>query len=350
MLRGNARVETELFRGFQFGGSRAALFAQRDEFACLVAVQRLRHRMIGRNSDEAGAENRVGPRRIDRQFLAIRQVEAELQPLALADPVFLHQPDLVGPVFEAVQPFEQFFGKVGDLEEPLRQLALLDLGAAAPALAVDHLFIGQHGHVDRVPIDLAFLAIDEARFVEIDEQRLLVAVIIRLAGGQFAAPVEREAQPLQLRFHVFDIGAGPAAGVDALFHRRVFGRHAEGVPAHGVQNFVPDRLLVARQHVAHRVIAHVADVDAPRRIGKHLEHVALGLGGIAVGAEGLRLVPRILPARIGAGRIETGIAAHRQPRLRILPAIGRRFSGQRPPMPAQVSPSLRGAVRGPSSG
>ena len=43
---------------------------------------------------------------------------------------------------------------VGDLEEPLRQLALLDHGAGAPAAAVDHLLVGQHRLVDRVPVDL----------------------------------------------------------------------------------------------------------------------------------------------------------------------------------------------------
>ncbi len=310
VLGGDPGIETQLLGGFEFGRRGAALLAFGDEGAGLVAVDRLRDRMVGGNCDEARPEDRVGPRGIDRQRVAIRQIESEFEPLGLADPVFLHQPDLVGPVLEAAEPFEQLFGEIGDLEEPLVQLALLDLGAAAPALPVDHLFIGEHGHVDRVPIDLAFLAIDEARFVEIDEQRLLVPVVIGFAGRQLARPVKREAEALQLRLHVFDIVAGPAARVDALFHRRIFGGHAEGVPAHRVQHLVPHRLLVARQHVAHRVIAHMADMDAPRRIGEHLEHVALGLGGSAIRAESLRLFPRALPVRIGAGGIETGFAAH----------------------------------------
>jgi hypothetical protein len=66
-----------------------------------------------------------------------------------------------------------------------------------------------------------------------------VAVVFRLAGRDLAAPVEREAQALQLRLHVGDVVARPAAGVDALFHGGIFGRHAEGVPAHRVQHLKP---------------------------------------------------------------------------------------------------------------
>ena len=35
--------------------------------------------------------------------------------------------------------------------------------AGAPAAAVDHLLVGEHGLVDRVPVDLGGLAVDEAR-------------------------------------------------------------------------------------------------------------------------------------------------------------------------------------------
>src|SRR3989304_5758330 len=41
------------------------------------------------------------------------------------------------------------FGIVRNLEEPLRQLALLDLGPRAPAAPIDHLLIGEHGVIDR---------------------------------------------------------------------------------------------------------------------------------------------------------------------------------------------------------
>jgi hypothetical protein len=47
-------------------------------------------------------------------------------------------------------------------------------------------------------LTVASLRVDEARRVEVEEQRLFLAVIIGLAGRQLAAPVEREADPLQL--------------------------------------------------------------------------------------------------------------------------------------------------------
>src|SRR5690606_26099271 len=93
--------------------------------------------------------------------------------------------------------------------------------------------------------------------------------------------------------------------MDALFHRRVLRRHAERIPAHRVQHFVPGHPLVAGQHVAHRIVAHVADVDAPRWIGEHLEDVALRLIAGAVRFEAARFVPCTLPSPVGVRRIET---------------------------------------------
>jgi hypothetical protein len=49
-----------------------------------------------------------------------------------------------------------------------------------------------------IPIHLALLAVNETRFEEVEKQRLLVAVIIGIAGRHLATPVEREADPLQL--------------------------------------------------------------------------------------------------------------------------------------------------------
>ena len=50
-------------------------------------------------------------------------------------------------------------------------------------LAVDDLLVGEHGHVDRVPVHLGLLAVDEPGGKEIEEQPLLVLVV---AGSQVA--------------------------------------------------------------------------------------------------------------------------------------------------------------------
>ena len=122
MARARPGVEAELLGGLELGGGGPAALAQRDEFlrGRIVLRRGLRDRVIRRHRHEARPEDRIGPRGVDRQLLAGRQFERELQPLRAADPVLLHQPDLVGPALELAQPLKQLLGEIGDLEEPLR--------------------------------------------------------------------------------------------------------------------------------------------------------------------------------------------------------------------------------------
>ena len=48
----------------------------------------------------------------------------------------------------------------GDAKFDARQLALLDKRAGSPAASVDDLLVGEHGLVDRVPVDVRLLAFD----------------------------------------------------------------------------------------------------------------------------------------------------------------------------------------------
>ena len=190
-----------------------------------------------------------------------------------------------------------------DLEVPLRELAPLHGRAGTPALAFDHLLVGQNGVVDGIPVDPGLLAVSETGVPEVEEHLLLVAVVAWIAGRELTAPVERQAHRFELRLHGGDILVGPLLGVDLLFHGGVFGRQAERIPAHGVQHVEAPGALVAGDHVALRVIAHVAHMDAPRRIGEHFEHIVLGLGPIHDGAKGLALVPDLLPPGFGFVKI-----------------------------------------------
>ena len=142
------------------------------------------------------------------------------------------------------------------------QLALLDRGTRAPALAVNHLLIGQYRVVDRVPVHLGLFLVDEALFHEFQEQALLFAVIIWIAGRKLARPIEREAELLELCLHRGDVLIGPGARMHALFHGRIFRWHAECVPAHRVQHVVALGLAMAGNHITHRIIAHMSHVQA----------------------------------------------------------------------------------------
>src|SRR5690606_9142323 len=72
------------------------------------------------------------------------------------DPVPLHGPDSLGPVLQLLYVVQQPLGVIGDTEEPLAQLASYDLVAAALAMAVYDLLVGQNGLVVRAPIHRGF--------------------------------------------------------------------------------------------------------------------------------------------------------------------------------------------------
>ena len=249
VLNGKPCIEAKLFSGFNVGRCRSAFAAFCDKVMQIrrVGCQLLRDRMVGSNGNKACAEHGVGARgKYINAVVTARKAEAAFQALRFANPVFLHQPHLVGPLVKRPQANKQFFCKVGNLQKPLAQLAAFNRRTRSPALAVDHLLIGEHRHVDRVPVHGGLFAVDEPGGVKLQEQGLFMPVIFRLASREFAGPVNRKAKPFQLRFHVCNIVARPTAGVDFLLHRRIFRRHAKGVPAHGVQHFMSGHALIPR--------------------------------------------------------------------------------------------------------
>ena len=127
---------------------------------------------------------------------------------------------------------------------------------------------------------LRLLALDQPGAQEIEEHLLLVLVIVRVAGRDLARPVERQphrlaAAPSSRRcWRRSSRADGPCARIAAF---------SAGMPKAsqpiGCSTLKPARALVARHHVAHRVVAHVAHVDAPRRVGEHLQHVVFRPSG-----------------------------------------------------------------------
>ena len=126
------------------------------------------------------------------------------------------------------------------------------------------------------------------------EQPLVPAVVVGLAGRELAAPVDREAERLQLLLHVRDVVVGPLRRRHAVRHRGVLGGQAERVPAHRLQHVVALHAVVAGEHVADGVVAHVPHVQLARGVREHRQAVVLGLVAGFHGAEGLRFVPEFL--------------------------------------------------------
>ena len=80
---------------------------------------------------------------------------------------------------------------------------------AAPAGAVDHLLVGQHGLARRAPVDERVLLVGQTFFKELQKDPLVPAVILGIAGGDFALPVVGQPHALELGLHVENIFLGP---------------------------------------------------------------------------------------------------------------------------------------------
>ena len=245
------------------------------------------------------AENRVGPggEHGDRLAaglpFAIHQGEIKLGAAGAADPVGLHRAHPLRPALQLREVIEQLVGVGGDLQEPLPQLPLLHEGAGTPGASLPiHLLVGQHRLVHRIPVHRGFAPVGEPRLQELEEQPLGPAVVVAVAGGHFPIPVDRETELTQLLPHRGDVAVGPIPGFDAPLDGSVLCWQAEGIPAHRVEHPVAAQPRCAGDHVCDHVVAHMAHVQVPRRIGEHRE-------GIETGA--IRFRRRVVEALLGPG-------------------------------------------------
>ena len=290
------------------------------------AGDKLRHRgVLGRQHEEGRTEKRVGPRREDIEVEAESgDAEGDARALRAADPVALHRQHPLGPVLDQLHLVEQLLGVVGDLEEPLLERARLDLGAAALALALDDLLVGQHGLVVRAPVDGRLTLVGEPLFEEAQEQPLCPAVVLRLAGRDLARPVDRPAHALHLLPDARDVAAGDGAGMAALLDCRVLGRQTERVIAHRSQHAEAVAAAEVRDHVAERVVLDVPHVQLARGVRQHLQDVGVlagrfrGAGGRVGHDECVVGSPAGLPLlldRLGLVPLPLAVLAHIDPHL-----------------------------------
>ncbi len=314
MRDAQAGIEAALLGGLDHGlaGSHAA--ALRDERRSRRVARRdgRRHWMLRRQGHERHAEQRIRPcgEHLDlgRRPGLCQQGEADPGALAPPDPVGLHGPHPVRPAVQPIQRRQQIRSILRDAHEPLGELPLLDHGARPPAAAVDHLLVRQHGAVDRVPVDPALLPLHQSGPQHVQEQLLLLAVVLGVAGRKLSRPVDRKAHLPQSGAHRRDVGARPFGGMHAALPCCILGRQPECIPSHRVQHRVPARALVTRHDIAERIVAHVAHVDLAARIREHLQNVVFGLAirGHVGHAEAPGLIPGLLPARLGGLEIVAG--------------------------------------------
>ncbi len=176
----------------------------------------------------------------------------------------------------AVEVVEQLLGVVGDLEEPLLEVALLDQVARPLAGAVgQHLLVGQHGLAAGAPVDGGALAVGQARLEQPQEDPLGPADVVGVVALDLAAPVVDaprrtiDDDSCSMRSSVNGRGCSPV--LMAAFSA---GRPKQSNPI-GRQHRVAVHGAVADDQVAEGVVAHVAHVGRPRRVGVHAQHVVV---------------------------------------------------------------------------
>ncbi len=252
-----------LLHGGQFGFGYLGVLALFDKGAQFrVVFGGLQgQRVASGDTDIGDAHEGVRTGGVDLQLLSLTlNGEADVDPFGAANPVALHGLDHLRPAFQIVDVVQQLFGVVGDLDEPLGDLFLLDRGVTAPAAVVDNLLVGQHGHIVRAPVDGGGLLVDQTLLVELGEEPLLPAVVVRLAGGDFTIPVITQTQHLQLVLHVFDVFVGPGRRCRVVLDGGVFRRQTEGIPTDGLQHVLAIEALITGDHITYGVVANVPHV------------------------------------------------------------------------------------------
>ncbi|MNS52788.1 hypothetical protein D3C72_855150 [compost metagenome] len=283
-------------RAVQVALERGLLLVSRDGGLLGLGGDLVDERVLGGQNRVGRAEERVRAGGEDREaVLGAGDLEGHLGAFRAADPVALHLLDVLGPV-EVVEAVEELLGVGGDLEDPLAHGLAHDGVAAALALAVDDLLVGQDRLELGAPVDHHLRLVGQSGLVELQENPLGPLEVARVGGADLAVPVVAEAQGLDLAAEVVLVALGDDRRLLTGGDRRLLGGQAEGVPAHRVQHVEPAHALVARDDVRGRVAFRVADVQTgARRIREHVQDVELGLVRVLAGLEGLVFLPVTLP-------------------------------------------------------
>ena len=191
--------------------------------------------MFGSDGCERDTHDRVRTCCVNTKFFlfAVQFVrEGEIDTVGLADPVFLHTSDLFRPALKLIKVLQEFFGVLSNSKVIAGNLTFFNDGTASPAAAFDHLFIGENGVVDRIPVHGLGFAVSNAFFKHFQEHPLIPAVVVRFAGCDFTGPVKSQTEGFHLSFHVGDVVVRPFGRSNFLGDGGIFSRKTKRVPTH----------------------------------------------------------------------------------------------------------------------
>ena len=287
-----------------FGGSALhlglilGLLAESPDFLRLriVLANPLNERMLCRQRQEGDAVHGIRTGGISCNLLPqLRHIQAELQALAAANPVLLHDFYALRPALQQIQVLQKHIGIISDFQEPLGQILLHHIGIAAPALALDNLLIGQHRAAGLAPVYISLFLVGKPPLVEKLEQPLGPAIVVRAAGSHRPVPVIGQAHLTLLALHVVHVGVGPVRRLYTVLDGSILCRHAEGIKAHRMNDIEPLHSLVAGQHIADGIVAHMPHVQIAGRIREHLQGIILRLLRVHLGLVDILSQPLGLP-------------------------------------------------------
>ena len=243
-----------------------------------------------------------------RQAVAALDGQVELRALGPADPVALHGLGPFGPL-EVVEGLEELVGVLGDAEEPLLEVTLLDDVAGAVTGAVgQHLLVGQHGLTAGTPVDRGQGPVGQAGLPEAQEDELVPLDVGGIVAVDLAAPVVDGAEPTERRRELGDPGVGEDPRMGPRLDGGVLGGQAEGIEPDRAQDPLALHGLVADGQVAEGVVPDVALVGRPRRVGVHAQRVELLPRIVVVDLVGALVIPVALP--LALHRIDVVCACH----------------------------------------
>ena len=204
------------------------------------------------------------------------------------------------PLVQQRQVIEQPLRVIGDLQKPLLEVALLDLDVrVSPAPSVDDLLVGEHGLVDRTPVDGRHRPVSEAALEHQQEQPLRPLVVIGHAAGDLAVPVVEDPHHLEVALAPGDVVEGPFLRVQSgVLHRRVFRGQPECVPAEWMQHLEALHPFHPCERVSHHVVAGVSHVQVTRGVRIHDQVVVLRFRRVVRGLHDAALGPHLLPLRL----------------------------------------------------
>ncbi len=263
--------------------------------ADLIVVQIVR----GRHLDHAGTEFAIDVVVGDHRDFAV----SEWQPDHFADQLriaFVFGMDHYGDVAE-----HGFRTRGGDrqMTGAVRE-RVLDVPQVAVFFLAGDFEIGDRGHEDRIPVDEAFAAIDQALFIETDEHVAHGGGHLVVHGEVFAGPVDRRTEATHLardggtglllpfpdtfdKFFAAEVMARDALRVELAFDDDLRG-DARVIGAGHPQGIFAEHAVIAREAVHDRLIEGMAHMQGARDVWRRqLDREVLavlverGGGGIA---------------------------------------------------------------------